>query len=156
MATTVAPNRPRRRSRQAPASVRALENDGALESEYDDEREHQYDLLTAALLGLTIGAGLTYMLRRGPSGRRPVAPVLERVGEGASWAGRHAARLGRRGAHWVAEHGEDAWDRIPRREIRDRVSDYFGRAREAIDDAVESELRDLRRTVRRQRARLGI
>jgi hypothetical protein len=30
------------------------------------------------------------------------------------------------------------------------------RAREAIDDAVESELKDLRRAVRRQRKRLGI
>jgi hypothetical protein len=156
MATTVAPNRPRRRSRQAPASVRALDNGGALESDYDEEQDHQYDLLTAALLGMTVGAGLTYLLRRGPSGRRPVAPVLERVGEGASWAGRHAARLGRRGAHWVAEHGEEAWDRIPRREMRERVSEYFGRARDAIDDAVDTELRDLRRAVRRQRKRLGI
>ena len=40
MATTVAPNRPRRRSRQAPASVRAMDNDGA--------HENEYDLLTAA------------------------------------------------------------------------------------------------------------
>jgi hypothetical protein len=156
MATTVAPNRPRRRSRQAPASVRALDNDGALESDFDDERDHQYDLLTAALLGMTVGAGITYLLRRGPSGRRPVTPVLERVGDGASWAGRHAARLGMRGARWAAERGEDAWDRIPRHEIRERVSEYFGRARDAIDDAVESELHDLRRAVRRQRKRLGI
>jgi hypothetical protein len=127
-----------------------------LESEYDDERDHQYDLLTAALLGMTVGAGLTFLLRRGPSGRRPMTPVLERMGEGASWAGRHAARLGSRGAHWVAEHSEDAWDRIPRREIRERVSEYFGRARDTIDDAVESELHDLKRAVRRQRKRLGI
>ncbi|MGH7618148.1 MAG: hypothetical protein ACREPM_13040 [Gemmatimonadaceae bacterium] len=112
--------------------------------------------MTAALIGMTIGAGLTYMLRRGPSGRRPMAPMLERVGEGASWAGRHAARLGRRGARWAAERGEDAWERIPRREISEHVSDYVGRARDAIDDAVESELKDLRRTVRRQRHRLGI
>jgi hypothetical protein len=131
-----------------------LDTDAELET--DDEREHQYDLLTAALIGVTIGAGVTFMLRRGPSGRRPVAPVLERVGEGASWAGRHAARMGMRGARWAAARGEDAWEAIPRREIADRVSDYFGRAREAIDDAVESELDDLRRAVRRQRKRLGI
>jgi hypothetical protein len=143
-------------------SVRALETDGALEPDVDQEmdeetdREHQYDLLTAALIGMTVGAGLTFILRRGPSGRRPVTPVLERVGQGATWAGRHAARLGIRGARWAAERGEDAWDAIPRREIREHVSDYLGRARDAIDDAVDSELHDLRRALRRQRKRLGI
>ena len=160
MATTL--NRPRRRSRQAPESARALDNGAALDASEDqdfgadDDREHQYDLLTAALIGMTLGAGLTYVLRRGPSGRRPVTPVLERVGQGANWAGRHAARLGLRGARWAAARGEDAWEAIPRREIRDHVTDYLGRAREAIDDAVESELHDLRRAVRRQRKRLGI
>ena len=161
MVTTAAQNRPRRRSRQPLASARALDTGGALEQHSDadladDDREHQYDLLTAALIGVTIGAGLTFILRRGPSGRRPVTPVLERVGEGASWAGHHAARLGLRGARWAAARGEDAWDAIPRREIREHVSDYLGRARDAIDDVVESELHDLKRAVRRQRKRLGI
>jgi len=165
MATTVNENRPRRRSRRGLGSVPAPDTDGALDLDDDldlddtrehDERDHQYDLLTAALIGMTIGAGLTYMLRRGPSGRRPVEPVLERVGQGASWAGRHAARLGARGARWAADRGEDAWDAIPHREIREHVSDYLGRAREAIDDMVESELDDLRTAVRRQRKRLGI
>ena len=82
--------------------------------------------------------------------------MLERVGQGATWAGRHAARLGMRGARWAAERGEDAWDAIPRREIREHVSDYLGRARDAIDDAVDSELHDLRRALKRQRKRLGI
>lgn len=160
MVTTAAQNRPRRRSRQPLASARALDTGGALEHSnaalLDDDREHQYDLLTAALIGATIGAGLTYVLRRGPSGRRPVAPVIERVGQGASWAGHHAAKLGLRGARWAAARGEDAWDAIPRREIREHVSDYLGKARDAIDDVVESELHDLRRAVRRQRKRLGI
>lgn len=129
-------------------SARAQETDGA----YDTE----YDLLTAALIGATIGAGLTYMLRRGPSGRRPMTPMLEGVSRGAAWAGRRAAKLGGRGARWAANRGEDLWERIPRDEIREHVSDYMGRARAAIDDAVESELKDLRRAVRRQRKRLGI
>jgi hypothetical protein len=126
-------------------------------------RESEYDLLTAALIGITIGAGLTFMMRRGPSGRRPVSPVMEGVGRGASWAGRKAARAGVAGARWTAKRGGEIWDRVPRDEIRDHVSDYrdhvseyVGRAREAIDDAVESELKDLRRAVRRQRKRLGI
>jgi hypothetical protein len=78
------------------------------------------------------------------------------VGRGASWAGRHAARLGSSGARWTAKRGEEAWERIPRDEIRERVSEYAGRARSAIDDVVESELKDLRRAIRRQRKRLGI
>jgi hypothetical protein len=36
------------------------------------------------------------------------------------------------------------------------MKQYVGRARETIDDVVESELRDLRRAIRRQRKRLGI
>jgi gas vesicle protein len=118
--------------------------------------ENEYDLLTAALIGVTIGAGLTFMLRRGPSGRRPMSPVMRTMGRGASWAGRHAARLGTTGARWAADHGEAIWDRVPRDEIREHVSEYLGRAREAIDDAVESELKDLRRAIRRQRKRLGL
>jgi hypothetical protein len=119
-------------------------------------RETEYDLLTAALIGLTIGAGLTFMLRRGPSGRRPVSPVVEGVGRGASWAGRGAAKAGMAGARWTRKRGAEAWDRVPREEIREHVTDYAGRARETIDDVVESELKDLRRAIRRQRKRLGI
>ena len=112
---------------------------------------------------MTLGAGLTFMLRRGPSGRRPVTPMMTGVSRGAVWAGRKAARAGAAGARWTARRGGEVWDRIPRDEIRDQVSEYgdhlseyLGRAREAIDDAVEAELKDLRRAVRRQRKRLGI
>ncbi len=135
-------------------SVRAREGGDTGRSERGNE--HEYDLLTAALIGITIGAGVTYMLRRGPSGRRPVSPVLKGIGTGASWAGRKAARLSRQGARWAADRGEDLWDKVPRDEIREHVSDYFGRAREAIDDAVEHEMQDLRKAIRRQRKRLGV
>lgn len=118
--------------------------------------EREYDLLTAALIGITIGAGVTYMLRRGPSGRRPVSPLVKGIGKGAGWAGRKAVKVGRDGARWAADRGEDLWDRVPRDEIREHVSDYLGRAREAIDDVVESELHDLRKAIRRQRKRLGV
>jgi hypothetical protein len=136
-------------------SVRAHEDHGG--------RESEYDLLTAALIGATIGAGLTYMLRRGMSGDRPVAPVMRGIRTGAKWAGRHANHLSRRGGKWAQRQGRDLWDRVPRDEIADHVSDYaenmsdyVGRARHAIDDAVQSELKDLRRSIRRQRKRLGI
>jgi hypothetical protein len=154
MATTATPNqnRPRRRSQQprASAPVRADRAAG------DEGNDHEYDLLTAALIGVTIGASVTYLLRRGPSGRRPVSPVVDGIGRGAMWAGRKAAKNGRRGARWAAERGEELWDRVPRDQIRDQVTDYVGRAREAIDDLVESELHDLRRAIRRQRKRLGV
>jgi hypothetical protein len=119
-------------------------------------RDAEYDLLTAALLGITVGAGLTFLLRRGPTGRRPVSPVIGGMGRGAGWAGRHAARGAKASAHWLHDKGEDAWDRIPRKQIQRDVRQYAGRAREAIDDAVEKELHDLRRAIRRQRKRLGV
>ena len=154
MATSTEPNRPATRAQQPRVSVRARD---------DVRREEEYDLLTAALIGVAVGAGLTYMLRRGPSGRRPVSPVMIGMGRGAAWAGKNAMRAGQKGRRWAAKHGSEMWDRIPRDEIRetmadyrDNVTDYLGRAKDAIDDAVESELKDLRRAVRRQRKRLGI
>src|ERR1700750_895573 len=151
MATTATPtqNRPRRRS-QHPRVSGAEARGGA------GGTDHEYDLLTAALIGITIGASVTYLMRRGPAGRRPVSPVFDGIGRGAGWAGRKAARYGQRGAKWAAQQGEDLWDRVPREEIRENVSEYVGRAREAIDDMVESELNDLKRAIRRQRKRLGV
>ncbi|HTJ24479.1 MAG TPA: hypothetical protein VL383_18900 [Gemmatimonadaceae bacterium] len=145
METTAVPNRPRRRSQQPRVSVREPGGGGP---------DAEYDLLTAALIGLAVGAGLTYIMRRGPSGRRPVSPVLSGVALGAGWAGRRAGRAASAGARWAADRGEDLWDRSE--DLRDQVSDYVGRAREAIDDAVDSELKDLRRAIKRQRKRLGI
>jgi gas vesicle protein len=120
--------------------------------------EAHYDLLTAALLGAAVGAGTTLLLRRGPSGRRPIGPAWKAARAGAKFAGR--------GARVAWGHGVDAWDRIPRDEIREKASDYrdeigekvhdyFESARETIDDFVESELKDLRRAIRRQRKKLG-
>jgi hypothetical protein len=60
----------------------------------------------------------------------------------------------------------DAWDRVPRDEIREKardyrdeigekLQDYVESARDTIDSYVESELKDLRRAIRRQRKKLG-
>src|SRR4030081_2523427 len=89
MATTI-PMRPKRGPR-----VRESAHAG------EAGREAQYDLLTAALIGAAIGATATLLLRRGPSGQRPVAPVLR----GAKWASRGAMRAGSRGASWARERG---------------------------------------------------
>jgi gas vesicle protein len=151
----------------------------------DDEREQQYDLLTAALIGAAVGAGITLLLRKGPSGRRPVGPLARYAGrgaalaglagfegakwagsrglEGARWAGGRAAEgarwagpRARRGFNTAVDRGEEIIDRIPVGDVVEQVRDYVDTARDAINDVVKDELNDLRKAVRRQRKRIGI
>ena len=117
-----------------------------------DGRDAQYDLLTAALIGAAIGATATLLLRRGPSGARPVAPLLR----GARIGGQAAARAGLAGALWAKEHGGELIDRIPVDRIEHDVRETVGAARERIDGFVQQELRDLRRMLRQQRKRMGV
>jgi gas vesicle protein len=117
-----------------------------------DGREAQYDLLTAALIGAAIGATATLLFRRGPSGERPVAPLLRSARAGGS-AAMHA---GAAGALWAKEHGSDLLDRLPVDHIERDVRDTVGAARERIDGFVQHELRDLRRMLRQQRKRMGV
>lgn len=153
--------------------------------ELDEEREQQYDLLTAALIGAAVGAGITLLVRRGPSGRRPLGPVLRYAGrgaalagvagmEGAKWAGgrglegarwagsraaegaRWAAPRARRGFDTAVERGGELIERIPVDDMVNQVREYVDTAREAINDVVKDELNDLRKAVRRQRKRIGI
>ena len=128
-------NRPRVRG-----SARAAEAES-------DSREQHYDLLTAALLGVAIGAGTTLLLRRGPGGRRPIGPAWR--------AARSGARLAGRGARYAWDRGVDLWERVPREEIEGQVREYFDSARDTIDRYVESELKDLRKAIRRRRKKLG-
>ena len=120
--------------------------------EAGDGREAQYDLLTAALIGAAIGATATLLLRRGPSGQRPVTPIVR----GAKWAGRGAMLGAGRGAHWAKERGGEMLDRIPMDEMEENVRESVGEARERVDEFVRSELADLRRALRKQRKRLGV
>jgi hypothetical protein len=124
------------------------------ESARDGEigRDAQYDLLTAALIGAAIGATATLLLRRGPSGSRPVAPMLR----GAKWAGRGAMAASAAGAKWAREHGGDLIDQIPTDRIEREVRETVGEARDRINGLVQHELRDLRKAIRRQRRRLGV
>jgi hypothetical protein len=153
MATTVNPTKSRSTTpndrngvaRGARPRVRGRRRGGAAASE---SREGQYDLLTAALVGLAIGAGTTLLLRRGPSGERPLGPAWRVAQKGARLAGR--------GARYAWDRGVDAWDRLPREEIEDHVRDYFESAKETIDDLVHTELKDLRRAIRRQRDKIGL
>ena len=167
---------PSGRSR-ARASVRETNSDG--------EREQQFDLLTAALLGAAVGAVVTLMFRSGPGGRRPISPLISATGKGAKWAAlaglegarwagdraspgaRWAADRGRDGARWAGEksargyriardRGEEVIDSLPVDDMTDSVREYVDGAREAINDVVRAEMNDLRKAVRRQRKRIGI
>jgi hypothetical protein len=120
------------------------------------DRNQQYDLLTAAVLGAMIGAGAALMLRRGPSGRRPLSPVARAAGGAALGAARWANKRGRRGAKWATKRSGELWDRVPVEAVREEIGDAIDAAREAVTDVVESELRDLRKAIRRQRKRLGV
>jgi gas vesicle protein len=106
----------------------------------------QYDLLTAALIGAAVGVSATLLLRGGsPKTRRTFEPAL-----------RAARRVGTKSARWARERGEALWDRVPRDDIADTLRGYTESAREAIDRAVESELRGLQKQLRRQRRRLHL
>ena len=107
-------------------------------------------------MGLALGAGITYMLRRGPSGRRPISPALEGAGRGLKWAGSNAWKAGSRGAKWAGEQGEELWEKVPRDEIRSGVRHGYESARDSVDGVVEAELRSLKRAIRRRRKQLGI
>jgi gas vesicle protein len=119
-------------------------------------RDQQYDLLTAALLGAMIGAGAALLVRRGPTGRRPLTPLARAAGGAAVGAAKWAGTRGRRGARWAAKRGGDVWDRVPVDAVREEIGDAIDAAREKVADVVESELRDLRKAIRRQRKRLGV
>ena len=69
---------------------------------------------------------------------------------------RTAGVAGVSGARWLGDRGEELWDRIPREDITNRVQGYLETAREAIDDAVSNEVKDLRKAIRRRRRKLGL
>jgi hypothetical protein len=118
----------------------------------DEIARDEYDLLTAALLGALVGAGMTMLFRRGPRGHRPIGPVMRATGRGLRTAG----VAGMSGARWLGDRGEELWDRVPREDIANRVQGYLETAREAIDDAVSNEVKDLRKAIRRRRRKLGL
>jgi hypothetical protein len=69
---------------------------------------------------------------------------------------KRGARMASRGARVAWDRGVDAWDRVPRDEIEDKLGEYVESARDAIGDFVESELKDLRKAIRRRRKKLGL
>src|SRR6185503_4563686 len=126
--------------------TRARESDQ--EADFNEEREQQYDLLTAALIGAAVGAGITLLMRRGPTGRRPIGPMVRYAGRGAALAGRAglggakwAGDCGLEGARWAGESAmEGARWAAPRakrgfRTAMDRGSELVDRI--PVDDMVD-------------------
>ncbi|HEY0971141.1 MAG TPA: hypothetical protein VGE02_09255 [Gemmatimonadales bacterium] len=101
------------------------------------DRESQYDLLTAAVLGVALGAAATLLIGAGM--RRPEPhPIRSAI-----------ARSGRQGL-------KRAGSALSPDTMRLQVAELMDSARDAVTDAVESELKDLRRSIKRKRRRLGI
>ncbi|MEO6332195.1 MAG: hypothetical protein ABIV11_09025 [Gemmatimonadaceae bacterium] len=143
--------------------------------DYNEDREEQFDLLTAAVIGVAIGAGIALLVRKGPSGKRPLMPMMDALGRGAKWSGamglegarwagdtippyaRSARKGAVRGARWAREQSEPLLEKLPALDdVTETVRDYVDAAREAINETVEHEARDLRKAIRRQRKRIGI
>ncbi len=110
------------------------------------------DVLLAIGVGLALGAGFALVARERARRRRPMA----RLGRFARSGVKGARRLRDRGTRWALEKGESIRDGVPVSEIGDSVADYLETARQSIDDAVNREIRDLRRAIRRERKRLGV
>ena len=98
-------------------------------------RDGEYDLLTAALIGVAIGVGTTLLLRSGPSGASPAVAIV-------------------RGAGRLLPH-ESRAERL-QRTVKRSVSGYARAAREHVDELAAEELQALRRAIRRRRRQLGI
>lgn len=122
--------------------------------------DEDLDLLTAALIGLTVGVGVTMLLRRrasDPRGAfsRGMDDMADRGARIASFAGaagaglaQKASRGARRGMEWAEDLSVDG--------VGEQLHDYFEAAKGAIEDTVSGELQDLRKSIRRRRQRLGI
>ena len=120
----------------------------------DESREGQYDLLTAAVLGVAVGAGLMMLV----SGGRKSGSTLRRLRRKpmARVAAMAAGKAGREGARWAARRAREMADAVDPEGLRDQLGDYVSAARDQIDHAVATEVRDLKRAIRRQRRKLGI
>ena len=97
-----------------------------------DSRDTEYDLLTAALIGVAIGVGTTLLLRGGAAAVGSLRPAPSR-----------SARLRRSLARQVSGYA-------------DAAGEYADAARVRVDEMAEAELRSLRRAIRRRRKQLGI
>ena len=104
------------------------------------------------LLGVAVGVAATLLLRRGPTGQRPGAAVVRVAGRGAKRVGTYGVE----GARRAAKRGAELRDRLPVDAIGEELGNYLESARDAINEAVADEVRDLRKAIRRKRKQLGV
>lgn len=71
-------------------------------------------------------------------------------------AGKGATRYGRHRFKQVADRTASVLDRLPLEDIGAALGDQLAAAREAIDEVVAEEVKDLRKAIHRQRKRLGV
>jgi len=133
-----------------PSVLRRGRKSGALRRH--GRNDQSADLFLAIGVGLALGAGLALVARERARRRRPMA----RLGRFARRGVKEARRLRDEGTKWAVERGEALRDGVPVSEIGDSVAEYLETARQSIDDAVNREIRDLRKAIRRERKRLGV
>jgi hypothetical protein len=118
----------------------------------DDMRDEDFDLLTAAVIGAAIGAALTLLVTGISRAASPPPPTLrsraKQLGEELTQLVPHR----RRG--WLPQRKSGARRRVEA--SGDRIGEFLHETRDRVNDAVETELRDLRRALRRQRKRIGV
>lgn len=139
--------RPRRRG----AATRAAAERGP-RARRDEADEDRYDLLTAAIIGAAVGATAMLLVRR-PGSRRVVRPFAD-IAAGAAGRRLLQAGVGAVGGRAVMGAGRAAAPLV--RDAASQLGDYVRTAREAIDDFVADEVRDLRKAIRRGRRRAGL
>jgi hypothetical protein len=110
----------------------------------DAESEDTATLMTAAIIGAAIGAGLGLLASRMMDDDMAVMvrSARKRVRRGV-----------RRGSAAAGERLSSAGEAIGG--AREAVGDFASRARDTFEDVLQREVRQLRKAARRQRRRLG-
>jgi hypothetical protein len=142
---------------QTPRTGRGPRRGGA-----EVSHEEDLDLLTAALIGLTVGVGVTLLFRAAMPSRGSGSRGMSLAGRGAELAslagvaGAGMARKAARGARRGYDRGMEMAEDMSLDGVGEQLRDYFEAAKAAVEDTVSGELQDLRKSIRRRRRRLGV
>lgn len=123
-------------------------------------RDHETEIAIAA--AVLIGAGICVAMMMRPK-RHPLRTkmmnarndLMDAGEEGIKrvrGAGKKAVKKARKGL----DHGMDLLEDLPIDDIGDQLQDYLESAKQAIEDTISGELKDLQRSIRRRRRRMGV